>query len=61
MKLEKLDYPQIVPYLDTLPIRINKLHLWRHYGSGITLHYLDSPKVERDKIDWLDYFKGNKN
>lgn len=59
--MQKLDYPQIVTYPGTLPIRLDKLYLWEHWGPGITKHYLDSPILQYDEVDRLDFIKRNRN
>ena len=59
--MQKLDYPLIVVHTDTLSIQLDKLHLWEHWGPRITKHYLDSPILQYDEIDRLDFLRRNKN
>lgn len=58
--MDKLDPPRKA-FMDTLPIPIKHLNLWRVWGKDILKHYLESPPANKDTIDWLDYFRANKN
>ena len=58
--MQKLDYPPIVIYPGTLPILKAQAHLWEYWGPGITKHYLDSPILQYDEIDRLDFIRRNR-
>ena len=58
----KFAYPLITFYPDTLPVRLDQLFLWKHWGIEILKHFLlDSPILRYDTIQLLDFFKARRN